>query len=393
MAQGHFVHIFIAVAVAFAAPLAVELVPRVPIPAAAVEILAGIVVGPTVLGWLEANDAPFQVLALLGLAMLLFLSGMEIDVAMMRGPALRLALRAFGLTIVLAAAAGFATSALGLGTSPLLLATIFTATTLGLVMPVLKDTGQLRTDFGRLVFVAASLAEFASIVFLTLLFSAQKSSRPETRMIFLVLFAIGVGVGARALGRAWHSRWLTGLLQRLEETSAQLRVRAAVVIMVGFVALADRLGVEAILGAFLAGVIFRVIDDDHRAGYDRFRAKLDGLGFGFLVPFFFVRTGATLDVRSLFAEPTTVLRIVVFLVAILAVRGLPAVLYRATYGDRRAVVAGLLQATTLSFVVVGAELGRQLGKLTTTDEAALIGAALLSVLIFPTVALFVSDVR
>src|SRR5207248_2911746 len=186
---------------------------------------------------------------------------------------------------------------------------------------------------------------------------------------------------------AWHSPWLIREMRRLEESSSQLRVRAAVAIMFLFVALANHLGLEAILGSFLAGALVRVIDRGDVIASAQLRLKLDAIGFGFVVPFFFVTTGLTLDVKALFSSWDAAREVVEFFVALLVVRGLPAVLYRARFGARRAYVAGLMQATSLTFIVVAAHLGAQLHKIDSSTEAALIMAGLLSVLLFPALAL------
>jgi Kef-type K+ transport system membrane component KefB len=157
--------------------------------------------------------------------------------------------------------------------------------------------------------------------------------------------------------------------------------------MFGFVAMANHLGLEAILGSFLAGALVRVVDRGNVIAGEHLRSKLEAIGFGFVVPFFFVTTGLTLDMKALFSSWTAGREILEFFLALLAVRGLPALLYRARFGARRAYVAGLMQATSLTFIVVAAHLGAQLHKIDPATEAALITAGLLSVLVFPAIAL------
>ncbi len=158
-------------------------------------------------------------------------------------------------------------------------------------------------------------------------------------------------------------------------------------LLVAFVALAGALGLETILGAFIAGVILRLVDSDHMMTHPQFRQKLEAIGFGVFVPAFFVTSGLNFNLAALLASPSTLLRVPIFLLALLLVRGVPALLYRPLVGSRRAVVAGLLQATSLSFIVAASQIGLELHVITTATGAALVAAGLLSVLISPIVAL------
>jgi Kef-type K+ transport system membrane component KefB len=179
---------------------------------------------------------------------------------------------------------------------------------------------------------------------------------------------------------------LSRVLVRLQDTTAQIRVRGAVLLLIGFVALAERFGLETILGAFMAGVILRIVDRD-TATHPHFRLKLEGIGFGFLIPVFFVSSGLEFDLSALRSSASTMVRVPVFLVALLLVRGIPALLYRHALGNRRTIAAGLLQATSLSFIVAAVQIGTSLGQITAATGAALIGAGLLSVMLFPLFAL------
>jgi len=134
-------------------------------------------------------------------------------------------------------------------------------------------------------------------------------------------------------------------------------------------------------------VILRLVDGDRMMTHPQFRQKLEAIGFGVFIPVFFVTSGIQFDLAALFSSPTTILRVPLFLVALLLVRGVPALLYRPLAGSRRSVVAGLLQATSLTFIVAATQIGLQLGLITKATGAALIGAGLLSVLIFPLLAL------
>jgi Kef-type K+ transport system membrane component KefB len=373
------------VLVALAAPILVDLIPRVRLPSVVVELAAGIVIGPSVLEWVDL-DTPLQLLSSLGLAFLLFLAGLEIDLDRLRDPLARLAGRAFLVSMVLSGLVGVGLHALGAEGGPLFLAVVLLSSSLGVIVPVLKDEHEVDTDFGQLVMVAASLAEFGSLVLLTLLFSTGDSaSSPEVRVALLVAFSMAVVLAGVAITRTWRSAWLSDALNRLDDTSAQLRVRAAIVVLVLFVTLAAHLGVEAILGAFVAGALLRAADGDRDTTH--FGTKLEAIGFGFLVPIFFVTSGIRFDLDALLGSASALVWVLCFLVGLLVVRALPCVLYRARFGDRRAAVGGVLQATSLSFPVVAAHIGQEIGQLDAETGAALVAAGLLSVVLFPAVAL------
>jgi Kef-type K+ transport system membrane component KefB len=176
-------------------------------------------------------------------------------------------------------------------------------------------------------------------------------------------------------------------LLRLQDTTAQIRIRAALVLFVGFAAVAEALGLEVILGAFVAGAIVSLADRDRAMTHPDFRRKLEAIGFGFFIPVFFVASGVRFDLDALTASASSLLMVPVFLAALVAVRGIPAALYRSRLGARRAAIAGLMQSTSLPFIVASTAIGQELGLIDASGSAALIGAGLLSVLCFPLVGL------
>ena len=271
--------------------------------------------------------------------------------------------------------------------SPLLVAIILCATSLGVVIPVLKDAGESESDFGHLVIAGATIADFGAIILLSLFFSREASST-ATKLFLLgsfVLLTIVVALFVLGLERSMR---FSSVLLRLQDTTAQiLCVRGAFMLLVAFVALAEGLGLEVILGAFLAGVILRLIDRDRMMTHPQFRQKLEAIGFGVFIPVFFVTTGLQFNLSALFASASTLVLVPIFLVALLFVRGVPAMLYRPFVGNRRVVVAGLLQSVLLPFIVAASQIGMELGLLSRATGAALITAGLLSVILFPIIAL------
>lgn len=386
MTELSFAGLLVVTLVALAAPLIVSLAPRARVPADVIAIVAGIVLGPSVLGWVEI-DAPIGVLSLLGLAFLLFLAGLELDLSRLRGAVLRLTAAGFALSLVLGIGAGAGFAAAGWVDGPLLVAVALSATSLGLVVPILKDAGQLDRDLGQLVVAAASIADFGAILLLSFLFSESTTSVP-TRLVLLGGLGVLVVLVAIALSRASMSMGLDVLLTRLQDTTAEIRVRIALVLLVAFVAVAQEIGLEAILGAFLAGAVLAVADRDARS-HPHFRIKLEAIGYGFLVPVFFVASGIRFDLGALTSSPSALARVPVFLLALLLVRGLPALLYAGRVGRRGAVAAGLLQATSLPFLVTAVQIGLSTDTLSPATGAALVCAGLLSVVLFPVTALAV----
>jgi Kef-type K+ transport system membrane component KefB len=259
------------------------------------------------------------------------------------------------------------------------------------VIPVLKDAGESGSQLGQLVLAGATIADVATIVLLSLFFSAESGST-ASRAILLGLFALLAVAVAFALVGAGRSRRLTDALVRLQDTTAQIRVRGAFLLLGAFVVLADRFGIESILGAFLAGAVLKLVDRDRMMTHPFFHRKLEAAGYGVFVPFFFVTAGIQLDLGAL-GSGSTLARVPLFVAALLAVRGLPAILYRGTVGARGAAAAGLLQATTLGFLVVAGRIGMDLGLLSAANGAALVAAGLVSVVVFPSAALSVLSGR
>jgi Kef-type K+ transport system membrane component KefB len=368
-------------AIAFLVPLGLGLVPAVRIPSVVLEIAAGILIGPAVLGLVEV-DLPLRVLALLGLAFLLLLAGLEIDLDRLRGPRLRSAAAGFVVSLAIALGVGLGLYAADLVEAPLLVAIILSATSLGIVIPVLADTGQAETTLGQLIIAGSSIADFGAIILLSLFFSGDSSSVGSTILLIGGFVALVIATGV-ALAEIEHSSRLSSTLRRLQDTSAQIRIRGAFLLLVGLVVVAQLFGLEVILGAFFAGAVLKLLDRDEMMTHTGFHTKLQAVGFGVFIPFFFVASGMQLDVGALLSGGSALAMVPVFLVGLLLARGLPAVLYRPMVGKRDSLAAGLLQATSLPFIVAATGIGMELGLLRPAVGAAMVVAGLLSVVLFP----------
>jgi Kef-type K+ transport system membrane component KefB len=372
--------LLIVVAAGFAAPFLLGLAPALRIPAVVLEIVAGILVGPSVLGWVQV-DSTIEVMATIGLGFLLFLGGLEVDFRRLRGPVLRLTGGGYALSFALAVAVALALAAAGLVQTPLLVAIALGSTSLGVLIPVLKDTGRIGSGLGQLVIAGGSIADFAAIILLSLFFAGEGGPGAT-----LVLIGALLGLAAAVFGvvrGAQRSMRIRADLVRLQDTTAQIRVRGALVLLVGFAAAAQQLGLEVILGTFAAGAVLSLADPDRSMTHPDFRRKLESIGFGVFIPIFFVTSGVKFDLDALTASASALAMVPLFLVALLVVRGIPALVYRRLLDRREMVVAALMQATSLPFLVAATAIGRELHLIGAGEGAALVGAGLLSVLLFP----------
>jgi Kef-type K+ transport system membrane component KefB len=351
------------------------------VPVVVVELLLGVIIGPHGLG-LADLDSVLEFLGQLGLGFLFFFAGYEIRFDAIRGNPLRLAVIGWLISIALAYSLAGALEAAGVVLSGLLTGSAMATTALGTLVPVMRDSGALSTRLGSFVLGAGAVGEFGPVLIVTLLLSTQSDT--VTRALLLCAFvAIAVAaavISSGAIGRHYE------LLDRSLETSGQLMVRLTVLLLFGLVVIAADLGLDVILGAFAAGVIVRLALGGREA--DQFESKLDAVGFGLLIPFFFVTSGMALELAALTSSVGALLKLPLFLGLFLVVRGLPAlVLYRRELASNERVALALFSATELPLVVAITHIGVEHGHMRPSTAAALVGAGVLSVLIFPAAAL------
>ncbi len=381
MAPISFNGLAVVTAVAFGVPLVLGLFPRLKMPSPVLEIAVGVILGPSVLGWVQV-DTPIQVISVIGLAALLFLAGLEIEFHRLRGTPLMLAAAGFGVSLVLSLCMAYGLKKAGLVDSPLFIAIVLAATALGLVVPILKDTGHIASNFGQLVVAAASISDFGTVILLSLFFSREAAGAGTQLALLSGFLLLSMAVVVMVL-RGGKSNVLSAALFRLQNTTAQIRIRGAALLLVALVAVAQRFGLETILGAFIAGAILSMVDSEASRTHPLFHTKLEAIGYGIFVPVFFVASGLRFNLRALIHSTAGMAQIPVYLAALLVVRGLPACIYRRYIGWRKSVAAGLLQATSLSFTVASVQIGTELKAINETTGAALVASALMSVLVFP----------
>jgi Kef-type K+ transport system membrane component KefB len=370
---------------ATAAPLLVDLLPLPKVPPIVSEIVAGILIGPVVLDLVD-DTAPLAVFSSIGLVFLFFLAGLEITFDAREDRHLALVGLAFLVSLGLALVVALLFDAVELVGAPLLVAIILAATSFGIVVAVLKDAGQTSTPFGQLVIAGASIADFATVILLSLFFSSSGASF-ETTLVLLLLFLGVVAVVGLVLAGARGSEQLKATVARLHRTSAQISVRIAFLLLVLLVYMSEEFGLEVVLGAFLAGAMVSLLDRENVVRETGLAEKLEGIGFGVFIPIFFVASGASLDLDSMVSSFDTIVLVPLMVIALLVVRGVPALIYGRFVPRRQALSAGLLQATSLSFVVAATHIGVEIGKLEPAAAAGLVTGGVISVLIFPALAL------
>jgi Kef-type K+ transport system membrane component KefB len=364
-------------AIAVAAPIGAERLKRFNVPSVVLEILLGIIVGPYVLKLAHPDDF-VNGLSDIGLAFLMFLAGYELDLHRIKGRPLRAGLLGWLMSLALALAFSFALVSTGLALDTLIVGLALTSTALGTLLPMLSDTGVLETKFGALVLGVGTVGEFGPIVAVAVLLTRKD---PVITSALLVLFVVVAVICALLATRRQPPR-LVALLRRHLHSSAQLPVRISVLLVVLLAYVAFKLGLDVLLGAFAAGVVVRLftVGEDSEV----IKGKLEALGFGFLIPIFFIASGFHFNVRVLFHSPTDFLRVPLFLALLLVVRGLPALaLYRKELPRPQRVPLALFSATGLPLIVVITDLGLAQGRMIPENAAALVGAGMLSVLLFP----------
>jgi Kef-type K+ transport system membrane component KefB len=374
--------VLVVAAVAALAPILADLTPRVTLPIVVAEIGLGIVVGPDVLGLAETDEF-IEALATFGLAFLFFLAGIEIDFERIRGAPASLGVAGWAMSLALGLGLALALWGADVIDAPVLVALALTTTALGTLMPILRDARVLDSRLGRFVLGAGATGEFGPVVAVSIILAVEAGEAWRSLLLFafaaIVLLAVAVVLRARP-------RRVVRLVETTMGTSGQLAVRLTLVFIVALVVIAADLGLDVILGAFAAGIVVGIVirgTDAHE-----FEGKLDAVGFGFLVPIFFVATGMDYDLDALTDSAETILLVPCFAALFLLCRGLPAwLLYRRELPAGERVPLALLSAAGLPLIVAITEIGTETGVMHADEAVALVGAGMLSVLLYPVLAL------
>jgi Kef-type K+ transport system membrane component KefB len=366
----------VVVVAALAAFLAAVAGGRLTIPVVVIEIVAGIIVGPELLDLADADDF-IDFFSNLGLGMLFFFAGYEIDFDRIRGTPLRLAALGWVFSLALAYGLGGLLELSGLVLSLLFTGSAMATTAIGTLIPILSDAGELRTRFGTYMLAAGAAGEFGPILLITLVFSTKGAAHNAVILLCFILLAVATALLAiRGVGRGWP------LLERTLETSGQLAVRIAVVLVFALGTLAASLGLDLLLGGFVAGVIVREALRGREVAV--FESKLTAVGYGFFIPFFFVTSGLKFNLTALTDDPVRLLELPLFLALFLVVRGAPALLlYQRQFDQTDRFALALFSATELPLVVAITTIAIEEGHMRSATAASLVGAAILSTTIFP----------
>jgi Kef-type K+ transport system membrane component KefB len=369
----------IVVVAALSAVLVAAVSKRFAPPVVVLELVLGIVIGPEVLH-LAHSDEFVDFFANLGLGMLFFFAGYEIDFERIKGKPMKLGALGWLLSVGLAYGIGGALAAAGIVVSFLYTGSAMATTAIGTLIPILRDNGELKSRFGTYLLAAGGAGEFGPILLVTLVLSKDNPLHEAAILLGFVALAIALAVASvRYAWRGWPA------LERTFEASSQLAVRVTVVLIFGLVLLAGKLGLDILIGGFVAGMITRLALKGHELQV--FESKLTAVGFGFFVPFFFVTSGIEFDLAAL-GSAEAIAKLAMFFVLFLVVRGAPAMLlYRGVLATRERAALAFYCATELPLVVAITTIAIDEGHMKTSTAAGLVGAAMLSTLIYPFVAM------
>lgn len=367
---------------AVAAPLLAEIPLGVKVPVVVLEVVLGIVIGPHLLDLVQFEGFVKTMFGF-AMALTLFMAGVELDFDQIRGRPLLLATAGWVGSVLLGLGAVALLHVVPGVNAPLMVTLALCTTGLGVLIPVFRDDGHLTTSLGRMVVAAGVLGEVGPIVAMSLALSTRYSTWQEAGFLLAFLALVG---SAMAVGISVRPPRLLAFLSRHLHASTQLPVRISILMIGGLFLLAERFGFESIFGAFAAGLI--VGQATRGAGGKPFREKLDAVAFGWFYPFFFVGTGIRFDVPALVANPTTMLLVPTFLLLFLFIRGAPVfLLYRKALAREQRLPFALASAVpSLSIIVVITDIGLKAKTINHDIAAAIVGAALLSVMLFPTIA-------
>jgi len=367
---------FAIVLVAAIAAITVAVVPKgMAPPVVVLELMLGIVIGPEVLDLAHSSEF-IDFFSNLGLGMLFYFAGYEIDFERIKGAPLRLGALGWALSVGIAYGLGGALAAAGIVVSFLYTGSALATTAIGTLIPILKDSGGLKSRFGTYLLAAGGAGEFGPILLVTLVLSTSSPLHEAAILVAFVFLALAVALASvRLAWRGWPA------FEKTFEASSQLAVRITVVLVFGLVLLASQLGLDVLLGGFVAGMITRAALKGHELQI--FESKLTAVGFGFFVPFFFVTSGLEFDLGAL-GSAEALAKLALFFALFLVVRGTPALLlYRKALSATERRALAFFSATELPLVVAITTIAVDADKMRTSTAAGLVGAAMLSTLIFP----------
>lgn len=376
--ESYRIAVFVIALVAAFAPLLLKIPTNFRMPVVVAEMLLGMMVGPHIFNWVSP-DGLVGMLGELGLTFLLFMVGLEINLGEIKGKPLALAVGGWLLSFIVAMACMYVVHAIGLIQAPPLLAAVALSTTaLGILAPILRDEGISNTDFGKLLLSAAAMGEFGPLMVVTMLIIPTHSTFLHT-----VLIVAFVGITFVIADTAVNARSsaLIDILTQTMQSTGQLPVRICIALQALLVVLAGEFGLNVVIGAFAAGMVVSLASKGD--GGVILRQKLDAIGYGFLIPIFFIVAGMKFDINALWATPLVPVQIICLLGLLILVRGAPVLLYNKVLAANDRLSFALYSATGLPLIVIITEIGISSGLMAPDRAAVLVSAGMISVLLFP----------
>jgi Kef-type K+ transport system membrane component KefB len=378
--------LFIILTIAILTPMIANWSPKFKIPTLVLEIIIGIIIGPYVLG-LVKPDPGITALSVLGVSFLFFIAGLQINIDKIKGKPLNYALLGWILSLIIALIIGGLLQLSNIVISFIFVALALSTTSLGVLVPVLKDSGDLNSNFGRYIFAAGTIAEFIPLIILAIFFNPDYNKFNSIILFALyIIFALIILVTVNR----WKPKFITKLMRETMHNSGQFAIRTSFLLIVALTVLSVTSGIHFVFGAFIAGIIVSEIIKKYENDRDveDLRTKFDGIGFGFIIPIFFIVTGINFDLADFLGNPSTLIMVPLFLICFLIIRGAPAfVVYRKALSQADKLPFALFSATQLPLVIVITDLAVKSGSMHPDIAANLVGAAIISVIIFPLIAL------
>ena len=384
-----FFSLVIVVVAAFLTPIIVNRLNVTFLPVVVAEILMGIIIGNSFLG-LVHKDEMLNILSTLGFIFLMFLSGLEIDFSAFKKDTrkrqginkneknlpshLQLALTVFSLIMVLSIILAFAFKWLGFVDDVLLMVIIISTISLGVVVPTLKEMNIMRTTIGQFILLVAVLADLFTMVLLTIYggINGEGGGSIWLSAILIVFTAIFY-----LLGSVFKR---LNFMQRLMGGTTQIGIRAIFALIILLVALAEGVGAEYILGAFLAGVVVSLLKPDEEIIH-----TLDSFGYGFFIPIFFIMVGVDLDIPSLIKEPSLLIIIPILILSFIVSKLIPVLFIRRWFDTKTTIASAFLLTSTLSLVIAAAKIAEELKAITSEMSGILILSAIITCVFVPVV--------
>jgi Kef-type K+ transport system membrane component KefB len=372
--------LFIICFIAVLAPLLARLPALIRTPVVVLELVLGILIGPSGAGWVTSQGA-IGFLGEFGLIFLFFQAGFEFNPNKIGIAPLRLGALAWLVSLGLTSAFIGLLYILGLVHAPLLVALVLPTTSFGILIPILRQTGDLESDFGRYVLGAAAIGELGPVILIAVALSHEHNIRYLHQTLLSMVF-LATAIEALFFARSLRSERLSRMIARWMGDSSVLPVRISILILLGFISLANKLGMEMVLGAYTAGMMIAMLTKVEILQY-----RLTSIGSGFLIPLFFITSGVEFDLPALVTSPASLARLILFCGGILFIRFVPVFLYKHVLPERDLLPLALFSATTLPLVVAVTYLGVRTGDMLPENASALVGAAVITVAVFPPLAL------